>query len=248
MYYKTSLVMTLMVIAISCSKSTQDSEQLPPPDPPRDSLGIKEPGYGKSTAGFRGQAWAPPAGISLTTNAHWFEYCSSDTNWVNKKNYVGIPNPMLEYFLVCLEFKNETSQGIPLRFPPFITLQSKHLETQNGVIIAPGFSYLIPAFTVVRIYASAFCLNYNRRAPFDRVDLTNEWTIGPATLPEPLEEIADIIVPKGISYAQILNPDGRTLDTAKAKKLWLIQEAIWEVTDSTGLQPATRQKLMDLHL
>lgn len=242
-------MLCIAVITISCKKSSE-----PPPGPPPTGgpggghPGLNVPGFGKSTAPFSDPAWALPAGVTMNTNAHWFDFCNSDTNWIKKKNYIGVPNPMLEFFLVCLEFRNNTTQPINIPLPPIICLQSKYLETQNGFIMTNNNTLSIAAQNIRRIFCPVYCVNYKRRAPFDRVDLTNEWTLGPDQLPAPLQEIVDIVEPKNITFDKILRPDGVTVDTAKAKKLWAIQEAIWEVTDSTGLSNQTKQKLINLQL
>jgi hypothetical protein len=245
MLHRSIWLLAIVVCLGSCKKTNNDLPGTPPNDPGNTPVRLQEPGYGKSNEPFKDSPWALPAGVVL--NTHWFDFCNSDTNWTKKKNYVGVPNPMLEFFVVCMEFQNTTGQMITITLPPIITLQSKYLETQNGFIISSLNVITIPPHQFRRMFASVYCINYTRHSPFDRVDLTNEWTLGPAKVPGALQEIVDIIAPKNLTYAMLINPDGR-LDEVKAKKMWLVQEAIWEVTDSTGLTNETRQKLRDLTL
>lgn len=248
MLHKSTLLLAVIIGICSCKKSGSD---IPAPHPPGDTLteypGINEPGYGKSKEPFKDAPWKLPNGISLTTNVHWFDYCNTDTNWVNKKKYVGVPNTMLELFVVCMEFRNNTDQAIIFRLPGSVAIQSRYERTQNGFIITNHQLIIIPARDVIRIFASVYCVNHDRHAPFDTVNFTNEFTLGPDKLPAALQEIVDIIEPKNLTYEKILNPNG-SVDDNKAFQLKVIQEAIWQVTDSAGLENETRQRLRDINL
>lgn len=246
------LITSAVALLVACSKKT--TEPLPPtvptdttsgPGGPKYSgPGISEPGYGKSTAGFKEPAWAPPAGI--TAAVHWIEYCPTDSIWAKKRNWLGTPNTMLFTYVVCIQLQNHTTNPITVRIPPTLTFESLKPDIQNGILLMlPAVVTVRPASTEV-IYASLFCLNYKRHAPFDNVTTVHEWKVGPDKLPTPLQEVANIVGPKGITYKNLLMADGRTVDETKAKKMWMVQEAIWEITDDYGLTDSTRKKLRDL--
>jgi hypothetical protein len=209
---------------------------------------LNEPGYGASNATFKHSPWQLPAGISLKEKIHYFEYCDSDPNANNRKNWVGVPNGWLTYFAVCIVFTNDTEQPIEIPLPPVIIIESVDIHYQNGMIITDINKVTVPAKSSVKMFSPVFCLNLLREAPLDVADDEGnliEFNLGPTQIPAALQEVVDIIRAKKLSYTSVLNPDG-TENSDKLYALKVIQDAIWEVTDEDGLTPETKQALLAL--
>ena len=128
---------------------------------------------------------------------------------------------------VCFRLKNTTGRAIEIRFPPRVIFISKKMTDQNGVLLEPAASVVIPAGKSKWIEMWLFCLNEKRSA--SKAD--SEYELGPVTDDAQIVEVAELTRDKSLK---------NHLDAVT------VQVAVWEVSDRGGLTDATRQQLRNL--
>ena len=128
---------------------------------------------------------------------------------------------------ICFRVKNTTTRMIEIRFPPRVIFISKKMTDQNGVLLEPAASVVVPAGKSMWIEMWLFCVNEKRSS--SKAD--SEYEIGPVTDDAQIKEVAELMSDKSLQ-----NP----LDAAA------VQFAVWEVSDRGGLTDATRQQLRSL--
>lgn len=210
--------------------------------------GLKEPGYGPSTAPFTAPAWKLPDGVELVDSLHDVNFCfymSTPPRTEQFKNFRGLPGGVAQ---LCGTLRNKTGNTITVHFPDALVCVSSSLMSQGILLLFIGDVTLTPGSTKT-IMMGGFCINQSRHAPqpYDEDGNILSYSLGPSAVPPALNEIKDILKPKGLSYQSMLKADG-TPDIDKVSKLSVIQAAIWEVTDEGGLTEETRKKLKDLAL
>lgn len=239
---KVNILLALAIVIMSaCTKSktegTNTSNDLPG--------AISEPGYGDSQLPFKATAWHLPTGITIEDSIHEYSYCWAFPPYIQvaPKDWKGVPLG----FTFCFTLKNNNTGPVIIQFPPQLVLTSSSLPYQNVLIIS--ISTIELAHTESRtIVAQAFCINKGRDVPQTFVKDTEHflsYSFGPSEVPAPLQEIVGIVSAKHIKMEDVLDANGR-VDNDKTTKYFVIQKAIWEVTDGEGLTANTRNELLAL--
>ncbi|MEJ0105897.1 MAG: thioester domain-containing protein [Bacteroidota bacterium] len=235
------LLASIITVLTCCSKSGNEE----PSGNTHSPGAITEPGYGNSNQPFKDAAWQLPAGVQLEDSIHEYSYCWAFAPYtqVPPKDWKGIPLG----FSFCLTLKNTTNQPIIIQFPPSLVYTSSSLLYQNILTIELG-TIEIPASSSKTIVTQGFCINLGRSIPQTYDEATGNYlsySFGPSAVPAALQEIIDILKAKHISIKDVLAADG-TVDNNKATKYFIIQTAIWEVTDKEGLTTDTKNQLLAL--
>ncbi len=242
---KKQLFFLVIVITFlsACNKSKLDEPTVPAD--PGNTVGITEPGYGSSNAGFIAPKWQLPANVEMADSIHEYSYCWAFPPFTNvqPKDRRGVPVG----FNFCFTLHNTSNQPVIIPFPPELIFTSSSNEHQNVLLIDVGDVQLTAGETRT-IVAQGFCINEGRHIPQTFKDGTTDflsYSFGPSSIPAALKEVTDIVESKHITMNDILKPDG-SIDNTKALKYSVIQTAIWEVTDGTGLTAVTKQQLQQL--
>ncbi|HLA59690.1 MAG TPA: thioester domain-containing protein, partial [Puia sp.] len=196
---------------------------------------------------FKDQAWQLPAGIELAEKFHHFMYCAqlADTpTTTDLKNFKGVPGGL---FILCFTLHNNRNYPITIDFPEELAIVSSSIHSQNGLLIALG-QVIVPPNSSLTLFAGGFCLNEGRTAPdvYDENGGLLFYDLGPSVVPRSLKEITGILSTKHIGFEDVVNASGTQYDNDKYAKAFVIQKAIWEVTDGEGLTDKTRLDLKSL--
>jgi hypothetical protein len=193
-----------------------------------------KPGFGDDTRRPAGTAFNLPSGVR------------AEGTLVGTDDDGNCAQPRLETvgagFLVraCLPVRNDTDAGVPLVIPAGLTLVATTQEFQNGIILVGGTAVVQPsgggdagvdAGTVTGtqyLALHAWCLNKNRSGSEPRA----RYELGPVTNNAQVLELISLIQGKDIAG------DG--------SKVEVVQEALWHITDGTGLTADDREALKDL--
>jgi hypothetical protein len=126
---------------------------------------------------------------------------------------------------ICLTFTNSGAEPDTIALPPELIFISKNTDTQNGAVVV-GQTVVVPAGGDTTVTVSLFCVNLRRHA----ADAADEFTIGPLSDNAGLREVATLV-------------QGKSID---GQGSFVVQGAVWEVSDAGGLTAETRQALRDL--
>ena len=240
----------VMILTTSCKKETASTSSDQSGNSSGDSPSVQlfnESGYGSSVKPFKDQAWQLPAGIELTEKFHHFMYCAqlADTPVTTAlKNFRGVPGGL---FVLCFTLHNNSNFPITIDFPEELAIVSSSIQSQNGLLIGLG-QVIVPSNTSLILFAGGFCLNEGRTAPdvYDENGALLYYDFGPSVIPASIKEITGILSGKHIGFDDVVNATGTQYDSDKYAKAFIIQKAIWEVTEGGGLTEKTRQDLKSL--
>ncbi len=133
----------------------------------------------------------------------------------------GFPSTGTYPLLVRLKSRNQNY--ITDTLPAGLLFRSVKRRVQHVICLKPHIVAAGP--TEQELMIGVFCCNERREMPRS----ADTFELGPLTNNPGLQEIVNLIRNKDIS-----------------EKLWLVQRAVWMVTDSTGLTPAYRDSLSAL--
>ncbi|MBJ6764014.1 hypothetical protein JGU66_24845 [Myxococcaceae bacterium JPH2] len=186
-------------------------------------------GFGDDRGRPVGAAWSLPTGLRL----------DGDLTGTDDDGYCGPVqlDPVGSGFMVraCLPVRNDGVVGIPLDLPAGLILVASSPDYQHGVlledshvVIYPGGADAGPEVKGGPLPIHAFCLNHSRSASEPKA----RYTLGPITQNAQVKELISLI--KGKNVAE----DG--------SKVEVVQEALWHITDGSGLTADDRAALAEL--
>jgi hypothetical protein len=124
----------------------------------------------------------------------------------------------------CFTVGSNTPENVTVTLPPRLMFVSRSDAKQNGILLESVF-FLVPAQGSVTVRLGLYSLNEHREpsGPDDLYDL------GALTTDPGLEDLASLLSNRFQTDAALL-----------------VQNAVWEVTDGSGLTDATRSALESL--
>ena len=227
-----SAAFVLAFVLAACGSNGPTSPDSAPP-PGQNPPGQQPPPTTNPTGKFenpQGPRFSLPEGIELVGKIGSSVPVSPDSIpgcWVGDTTQVKRIGRAITPVNLCFRVKNTTGRAIEIRFPPRVIFIAKALTDQNGVLLEPGATIIVPAGKMMWIEMWLFCINEKRSASRG----TSEYEFGPVTDDAQITEIQTLMNDKSLK-----NP----LDAAA------VQYAVWEVSDRGGLTDATRQRLRNL--
>ncbi len=122
-----------------------------------------------------------------------------------------------------LELRGRATTIVIETLPGGLFFIPKNKETQNLIVIKPQVFLFSTVETTYVI--GAFCCNAGLHAP----DASDDYTIGPVTDNPDLRKIVNICADRDLTFHG-----------------FLVQEAVWQVTDGDGLTPGMEDSLRNL--
>lgn len=128
---------------------------------------------------------------------------------------------------LCLAFRNTGAVPITVTLPPGLVFISDSLETQNGIVLQETV-IVVPAGTATYyVPVWLYCLNLGRHNTAGEQDT---YHTGPVTDDASVNELLSLLQGKQVPLAFEFS----------------LQQALWHITDDTGLTPEDRQAIAGL--
>ncbi|MGB6092477.1 MAG: thioester domain-containing protein [Moheibacter sp.] len=139
------------------------------------------------------------------------------------------------FVLLSLEFVNHLGKDTLLVFPAGLTFRADNIEDQNGILVQETKISLAEGQTC-KTFIPTYCINQEKHGSTQN----SSYSFGPITNASPMQELIQLVKNKRINYEDFVHEEDYY------DGVYVLQNAIWSITDRDGLTQENRNEIQSL--